>query len=723
MTIRFRLSLLFLLLAPQAFSQAHWEQIPTLVSRTNHAMAYDPVRDRVVLFGGQYTVSRPLADTWEWDGTRWRYRRTTRSPSPRFSHRMAFDHATNKVLLFGGTDGTKNFQDTWEWDGADWTQLAPKTAPSARCEYSLASDPVRKRVVLFGGYPYGQYLRATQETWEWDGNNWIQRQPKTSPPTRAWHASGYCAKTGRVIMGGDALSGHLGTWSWDGSNWTQQTGALPFPQSAAVTMTGTPNGTVIAVGNSPATPGNAYSTREWNGSQWKTLQAGIDRNRVTPVVTRDRTHVLLHGGTQVGESPNYEDTLVLQQGRWQVAHRTPRLRNETTAVHMGSRDEFVLLESNPSHPTITTWTLRDGALTAHHTPLAPVPMLRGTFGVVYHRGLDRVWLYGGFAGSKPLYDVWLWDGSTWTVQRASSGPRPGQVAYDSLRQKVVLLEASGATWEWHANSGWKQLTTTGPGSRNDYALAYDPARRRTVLFGGMSVTGYFDETWEWDGARWRMITTRPRPPARMYGRLTYVPAYGGLVLIGGIDRKSQCLTDTWLWNGKAWTQLQLANRYPCLPWDLMRSTAYDGGRQSILAVYHGNPPIGWLWRYGFDHLTTTRRYVASGGSFSLVADFPAEPFDLLWIAMSLSTRPAIPVRPVLGVGTELLPLAPDTLFWATASVPLLRMLDGKGRANMPLSLPGGVNLLGVRLHLAGLTFDKQLALAAISNAATVEVVR
>jgi len=42
---------------------------------------------------------------------------------------------------------------------------------------------------------------------------------------------------------------------------------------------------------------------------------------------------------------------------------------------------------------------------------------------------------------------------------------------------------------------------------------------------------------------------------------------------------------------------------------------------------------------------------------------------------------------------------------------------------MPLSLPGGVNLLGVRLHLAGLTFDKQLALAAISNAATVEVVR
>lgn len=44
-------------------------------ARSFHAMAYDSIRQRTVLFGGtDYSVG-PLSDTWEWDGANWIQRR------------------------------------------------------------------------------------------------------------------------------------------------------------------------------------------------------------------------------------------------------------------------------------------------------------------------------------------------------------------------------------------------------------------------------------------------------------------------------------------------------------------------------------------------------------------------------------------------------------------------------------------------------------------------
>ena len=57
-----------------AWDGKKWEEIPTsnTPARSGHNVAYDPERDRFVLFGG---VDRPgeaaLADTWEWDREIW----------------------------------------------------------------------------------------------------------------------------------------------------------------------------------------------------------------------------------------------------------------------------------------------------------------------------------------------------------------------------------------------------------------------------------------------------------------------------------------------------------------------------------------------------------------------------------------------------------------------------------------------------------------------------
>ena len=67
---------------------------------------------------------------------------------------MAYDVVRQRGVLFGGDPaGT----DTWEWDGANWTQIE-ETGPPRRLNPAMAFDELRARVVLFGGgsFPSGR---------------------------------------------------------------------------------------------------------------------------------------------------------------------------------------------------------------------------------------------------------------------------------------------------------------------------------------------------------------------------------------------------------------------------------------------------------------------------------------------------------------------------------------------------------------------------------------
>ena len=57
-------------------------------------------------------------------------------------------HSVNRDT--NGFQGT-NFNDTWAWDGLNWTQLSPTTSPAVRQFAGMAYDPIRDRTVLYGG--------------------------------------------------------------------------------------------------------------------------------------------------------------------------------------------------------------------------------------------------------------------------------------------------------------------------------------------------------------------------------------------------------------------------------------------------------------------------------------------------------------------------------------------------------------------------------------------
>ncbi|MEW6219311.1 MAG: cytochrome c3 family protein [Thermodesulfobacteriota bacterium] len=94
------------------------------------------------------------------------------------------------------------------------------------------------------------------------------------------------------------------------------------------------------------------------------------------------------------------------------------------------------------------------------------------------------------------YANWGWAGSA-------------NMTYDPRRDRVVLLDYTGATWEYHAglwtNRGAANINPLGQ-RRFKYALVYDTSIRQVVLVGGVNTPGVnyvggvinYEETWTYD---------------------------------------------------------------------------------------------------------------------------------------------------------------------------------------------------------------------------------
>ena len=135
--------------------------------RTNHAMAFDAARGVTVMFGGLRDNVR-LAETWLWDDEigQWRRVDAAASPSPRDGHAMAYDPVRQRVVLFGGqADGPTWLADTWEWDGVTWIQRSPATSPPMRAHAAMAFDPTHNKMRALRRYDRRRVRRYVGMGW------------------------------------------------------------------------------------------------------------------------------------------------------------------------------------------------------------------------------------------------------------------------------------------------------------------------------------------------------------------------------------------------------------------------------------------------------------------------------------------------------------------------------------------------------------------------------
>ncbi len=170
-------------------------------ARAGHSLAFDAARGEVVLFGGDETDSLDLQgpylnDTWVWNGANWEFRSPMDSPTPRFRHAMAYDALRQRIVLFGGNDTDGPLDDTWEWDGTNWTQVALMYHPDNRRGHGMTYDSRRGKVVLFGGELGYEF---SSETWEYDGTGWIQIEVADPPDTDAVVLA-YDAARGETVL-------------------------------------------------------------------------------------------------------------------------------------------------------------------------------------------------------------------------------------------------------------------------------------------------------------------------------------------------------------------------------------------------------------------------------------------------------------------------------------------------------------------------------------------
>ncbi len=191
----------------------------------NAAMTNDAANSGSLLFGGEDNTGTVQSGTWVWDGTAWDQQSPTTSPTARINAALARTQSgtTNGAILFGGFDGTNYLADTWTWDGTNWTEQTPATSPPARAGATI--EYFDGQVVLFGGYNGTSYLN---DTWTWDGTTWTE-QSGTNPPARAYAAmaedTGYADGTGALVLfGGYNGTSYLGdTWTYTTAGWTHQT--------------------------------------------------------------------------------------------------------------------------------------------------------------------------------------------------------------------------------------------------------------------------------------------------------------------------------------------------------------------------------------------------------------------------------------------------------------------------------------------------------------------
>ncbi|MEK7678105.1 MAG: PQQ-binding-like beta-propeller repeat protein, partial [Verrucomicrobiota bacterium] len=149
----------------------------------NAVMVYDEARKVCVLFGG-FTAPGQAYDnhTWTWDGTNWLQKAPAMSPAARIYHAMAFDRLRQRVVMAGGGT-TGNLNDTWEWDGANWEQKVASNYPTNHLRAAMAYSEGLGSCVLFGAFLPSLY----NDAWLWDGANWRLLNPPFSPAGRWAH--------------------------------------------------------------------------------------------------------------------------------------------------------------------------------------------------------------------------------------------------------------------------------------------------------------------------------------------------------------------------------------------------------------------------------------------------------------------------------------------------------------------------------------------------------
>lgn len=510
-------------------SDGIWTALGPPRGRRAASVIYDPLRDRMVLFGGDDDGPTDRNDVWELSfagSPKWRALEVTGTPPPaRRGQSAIYDSARDRMIVFGGFDGAgygNGLQnDVWalSLSGAPtWSQLAPGgTPPVPRAAHSAIYDPVQDRMVVFGGFD-GSADRDDVWTLSLAGpETWTRLNPGGPAPRHA-HSTMYDPTRNRmVIFGGVSNGTRLGdAWALD----------LSFPQWSNLNPTGTP-------------PSHRYApVAVYDPSDDRMVVfGGYDG------AGRADTWSLTFSGT-----PAWSDLTpsgAPPSGRWLHG-----------AVYDSARDRLVTFggedDAFPDYLGDAFALSLSGSPAWSGVGVPPVPSPRAFHSAVYDAAHRRMIVFGGAISIYGAYSNEAWalslDGEPgWTQIPAGGTPPPplyGHSAiYDPRRDRMVVFGGSTGgpgfndVWAlWLSGTpSWEHLFPSGtpPAQRHFHSAVYDPIRDRMVVYGGTDGFGRFSDTWELSLGDTPTWTEIPTTGAWATSRHAAIYAFDVMVVYGG----------------------------------------------------------------------------------------------------------------------------------------------------------------------------------------------
>jgi len=558
----------------------HWSELATQnapLLRTVPAVVYDPVRDRLLMFGGDsYSVSQ--FEVWalslEGQPTWTRIDQPGMQPSPRAGQSAVYDFDRDRVIVFGGT----NFlPDVWAYSLATnrWAELQPGEGPGGREGHGAIYDPTGHRMVIVGGHDGSSYPDVYfNDVWALalDGDPaWTELHPEGPLPTpRSSFGAIFDPMRNRMLVhsGFDARGGIEPDDLW------------------ALDLGSTPTWSPVAAAN--AARGRAYSIDVYDPIADQLLScggSGYPEASELPLGVPEAWHALLPARPLA----------------------TPGARTLHAVLHDSRRDRFAALGGTFSAADSGLWQF-DPTSTSPWRPVdAPPAPDFSFFGdhvmqAVYDSTGDRfLFVRESVAYSMPADGSGSWsqlgpgvpndpkilgfdDAAALDTRRnrfiASGGMVPYPHAGDYTVNGVVALPL-GSPSEWSALGSLPEAIAS-------HQTFYDPGQDRLVVIGGYARPG-FRLRYHLGAVLWTApLSTEPLvwterlsnagvlPPGPPDSRVAFDPKRervyvfsDSLVWVRGVD-------DT-----TAWQELEFASPRP----RVSSAVAYDPVRDQVIALF------------------------------------------------------------------------------------------------------------------------------------------
>lgn len=174
----------------------------------NGRLVFHAANNTVMLFIGVNGESQ----TWVFDGTTWTQQSPAASPSTRYRAQMAYDPVLQETVLFGGYDyhsTGNNLADTWVWDGSNWTAKTSAVSPPVLSGYGAAWHPGYQGVVI---------PTTGRDLWVWNGTVWrTEHTTGLDADSKVGHAYAYMTPSSKMldIVTNKVTSLKNGVWSFE----------------------------------------------------------------------------------------------------------------------------------------------------------------------------------------------------------------------------------------------------------------------------------------------------------------------------------------------------------------------------------------------------------------------------------------------------------------------------------------------------------------------------